>query len=142
MLAMSQIPNELRLSPFAECGRTTSNIGYRDVLTGQVVASIEIPSELIERAVLANVFVEISFSGDGEIASTANGVASACSPARKVISVDRLVETFLDGDNLRMEEVTEQELRALLDRLQKSVQAVQRAISLVKATNKVQAVSG
>lgn len=59
---MSQNPNELRLGPYAECGRTTSNIGYRDVLTGQVAASVEIPSELIERAVLANVSVEIALS--------------------------------------------------------------------------------
>ena len=138
---MSHDPNELRLSPFAECGRTTSNIGYRDVLTGQVAASIEIPSELIERAVMANVSVEITLSGDGEIASTANGAASTCSPARKVILVDKLVEMFLDVDNLHREEATERELRALLDRLQKSVQAVQRRISLVQATNKVQTVS-
>ncbi len=141
-LAMSQDPKELRVSPFAEYGQSTSNIGYRDMLTGQVVASVAIPSELVERAVLANVLVEITLSGDGEIASTANGVASACSPARKIISVDGLVETFLDGNNLRMEETTERELGELLDRLQKSVQAVQRAISLAKATNKGQAVSG
>ena len=128
---MSQNPNQLRLRPFAKYGRTTSNIGYRDALTGQIA----IPSELIERAVLANVSVEIALSGDGEIASTANGTASACSPARKIVSVDKLVEMFLDAHNLHMEEATEREPSTLLDRLQRSVQAVQRTISLVQATN-------
>ncbi|WP_156439503.1 hypothetical protein [Bradyrhizobium valentinum] len=135
---MSPNPIELRLSPFAECGRTTSNIGYRDVLTGQVVASVEIPSELIERAVLANVSVEISLSADGEIASAASGTASACSSAKEVISVDQLVERFLGSDNLHMEEATERELQVLLERLQKSVGAVERSIALYRqATGKV-----
>jgi hypothetical protein len=129
---MSQNPNELGLIPFAEYGRTTSNIGYRDVSTGQVVASLEIPSELIERAILANLSVEIALSGDGEITSAANATASTCSCAIKIISVDQLVETFLRTDNLRVEEATERELRGLLERLQKSVRAVQRSIALLQ----------
>jgi hypothetical protein len=135
MLAISQDPNEQRLSPFVEGGRLTLNIGYRDAPTGQVVASIEIPLELIERAVLTRVSVEIALSADGEIVSTANGVTFACSSARKTISVDKLVEMFLDRKNLHMEEATDRELGRLLNRLQNSVQAVQRAISLVQATD-------
>ncbi|KRR13637.1 hypothetical protein CQ10_38725 [Bradyrhizobium valentinum] len=107
-------------------------------MTGQVVASVEIPSELIERAVLANVSVEISLSADGEIASAASGTASACSSAKEVISVDQLVERFLGSDNLHMEEATERELQVLLERLQKSVGAVERSIALYRqATGKV-----
>jgi hypothetical protein len=129
---MSPSPVELGLSPFAECGRTISTIGYRNRLTGQVVASVEIPSELIESTVLAKISVEVVLSGDGQIASTANSAASACPSARKTISVDKLVEAFLDNHNLHMEEATERELRALLERLQKSVHAVQRSIAVLQ----------
>jgi len=128
---MSPNPVELGPRPFADCGRTTSNVGYRDTSTGLVVASLVVPSELIERAVLANVSLEIALSADGWIASTANGKASAHS-SPKIIAVDQLVETFLIGDNLRMEEVTERELRVLLERLQKSVHAVERSIALLQ----------
>jgi len=133
---MSSYPIEQRLSPFAECGRTSSNIGYRDILTGQVVASVEIPVELIERTVLANASVEILLSADGEVASAVHGRASACSSLKKIVFVDDLVEAFLADRNLHMEETTERELRTLLERLQKSVQAVQRTITLLeRATN-------
>jgi hypothetical protein len=134
MLAMQQNRNELRLNPFAECGRTTSNIGYRDVLTGQVVASVEIPIELIERTVLAEVSVEIALSSKGHIAAAASGGASVCSSAMKTVSIDNLVEAFLDSDNLQKEEATERELSELLQRLQKSVQAVQHALALLRQT--------
>src|SRR5262245_22619061 len=71
---MSEHPVESHLSPFVECGRATSSIGYRDASTGQVVASVEIPSETIERAVLANISAEIALSGAGEIASAGPAV--------------------------------------------------------------------
>ena len=129
---MSPDPVELRLSPFAELDRTTSNVGYRDASTGQVVASIEIPSEFIERAVLARVSLEIALSASGEVASAAHGPDSACSSLKKIVSLDDLVEAFLADNNLHMEEATERELRTLLERLQKSVQAVQRTIALLE----------
>jgi len=133
---MSPDPVELRFRPFAELDRATSNVGYRDASTGQVVASIEVPVELIERTVLANVSVEIALSADGEIASAAHGRASDCSSLKKIVSVDDLVEAFLADSNLHMEETTEKELRTLLERLKKSVRAVQRTITLLeRATN-------
>ena len=73
---MAPNPVELQLSPFADYGRTTLNVGYRDVSTGQVVVSVEVPSELIERAVFAHLSVEVALSPDGCIASSADGSAS------------------------------------------------------------------
>jgi hypothetical protein len=96
------------------------------------MASVEIPVELIERTVLANLSLEVALSADGEIAFAAHGRASACSSLRKTVSVDGLVEAFLTDSNLRLEEITERELRALLKRLQKSVKAVQRKIYLLQ----------
>lgn len=130
---MSPDPVELRLSPFAECGRTISKVGYHDPLTGQVMVSLEVPVELIERTILANLSVEVALSADGQIAFAAHGRASGCcSSPRKIVSVDRLVEAFLTDNNLHLEETTERELRALLEGLQKSVKAVQRKIILLE----------
>lgn len=126
--------HELNLSPFVECGLSNWTLGYRDASSEIVVASVEVPSELIERALFANVSVEIALLSDGEIVSVANGTVSACSCAKKIISVDALVELFLSKDNLHMEEVTESELKVLLERLQKSVQAVKRTIALLERT--------
>lgn len=120
----------LHLSPFVECGLSSWTFGYRDLSRDIVVASVEVPSELIEQAVFANVSVEIELLGDGEVVSVANGAVSAWSCAKKIVPVDALVESFLSKSNLHMEEVTEIELKGLLERLQKSVQAVQRAIAL------------
>jgi hypothetical protein len=130
---MSSDPVEPRLGPFVESGHRIMNVGYRDELTGQVVSSVEIPSELVERAVLDRVSVEIAFSGDGQIASTATGSGSASSKA--MVHVDELVETFLTSNNLHLEEVTILELRRLLERLEISVQAVQRSIAQLEETS-------
>ncbi|WP_024510695.1 hypothetical protein [Bradyrhizobium sp. ARR65] len=125
---------ELRLGPFVESGRSITNVGYRDVLTGQIVSSVEIPSELIERAVLNAVSVEIGFSADGQISSAANGSASCSS--KKMIHIDELVETFLASDNLHMEEVTVWDLKRLLEKLEKAARAVKQSItSLEQVSN-------
>ena len=131
---MSPDPVEPRLGPFVESGQRTTNVGYRDVLTGRVVSSVEIPSELVERAVLDRVSVEIAFSSDGRIASAAAGGGSASS--KNMIHVDELVERFLTSNNLHLEEVTIFELRGLLERLEISVRAVQRSIARLEDASK------
>jgi hypothetical protein len=121
--------DKLRLTPFAKCGETTSIVGYRDDSSGIVVASVELPTELIERSILANVSIEITLSGSGEVTSAASNTASGSSSSIKTISLDDLVDMLLDCENIHMEETTENELRILLETLQKSVRAVQRAIA-------------
>ena len=96
------------------------------------MASIELPAELIERTVIANVSIEISLSGAGEITSAASGMASDFCSTNRTISLDELVDMLLERNNLHMEGTTESELRMLLGRLQKSVCAVQRAIAIMK----------
>lgn len=126
---MSTSPVELRLRPFVKCGREISNVGYLDMSTGRIVASLEVPLEVIERAILANVSVKMVLAGDGNIASSVAGEASACSSAVKTVSIDRLIQEFLACDNLRLEDTTREELKTLLNRLQDSTRAVQRAIA-------------
>ncbi|QOZ10407.1 hypothetical protein [Bradyrhizobium sp. CCBAU 51765] len=64
-----------------------------------MIASIEIPAQVIEGAVLEDASVEITF-----------------------------VEAFLTSQNLHKQEATEGKLRTLLGRLHKSVEAVERTI--------------
>ncbi|WP_156908768.1 hypothetical protein [Bradyrhizobium murdochi] len=125
---MSTEQVDLTFGAFAKCGQSTATVGYRDASTGSVVASIEIPTQVIECAVLENASVEITLLGDGEIASAVAGPASDCFSARTSISIDHLVDAFVASHNLHKEEATEAELRTLLERLHKSVEAVERTI--------------
>jgi hypothetical protein len=129
---MSQ-DDKLQLTPFAQCGEINSIVGYRDDSCGIVAASVELPTELIERSILANVSIEITLSGSGEITSAASSIASGSSSPTKTISLDRLVNMLLDHENIHMEETTESELRILLETLQKSTRAVQCAIARLKS---------
>lgn len=122
----------LALSPFAKVGKSTSTVGYRDVSSGMVVVSVELPVELIERTIMESISVEINLSSTGEISSTASGMTCNCSSSISTISLDELVDALLQRNNLHMEEAKEGELRLLLERLQKSVRAVERAIATIE----------
>lgn len=126
--------DKLQLTPFAKCGETISIVGYRDDSSGMVVASVELPTEMIERSVLANVSIKITLSGSGKFTCVASNVASSSSSSLKTISLDDLVDMLLDRENIRMEETTERELHLLLETLQKSIRAVQRAIATLNPT--------
>lgn len=121
--------HKLHLSPFVECAKTSWRLGYRDVSSGMIVASVELPVELIERTTLSNISIEVNLSGTGEISSAASGVTSNLCSANRTISLDELVDRLLDRKNIHMEETTQSELKILLEKLQKSIQAVQRAIA-------------
>jgi len=121
---------------FAKCGPSTATVGYCDASSGGVIASIEIPAQVMERAVLENASVEITLLGDGEIASTVIGPASDCCSARTSVSIDRLVDAFVASHNLHKEEATEVELRTLLGRLRRSVEAVEHSIRLLGGKSK------
>lgn len=122
---------DLTFGAFAKCCQNTITVGYRDASTGTVIASIEIPTQVIERAVLENASVEITLLDDGQVASAVTGPASDCFSARTSVSIDHLVDAFVASHNLHKEEATEAELRTLLGRLHKSVVAVERTIRLL-----------
>ncbi|WP_316233768.1 hypothetical protein [Bradyrhizobium sp. SZCCHNPS2010] len=132
---MSSEPIEPTLGAFTICGESTAKVGYRDLATGSVIVSIEIPTQVVERAILANALLEISLSGDGEVACTVDSAGSDCS-SRTSTSIDRLVEQLLSDARLYMEETTEAELRTLLQRLRKSARAVERTIALLQGAPK------
>lgn len=123
-------PATLSVGAFAECGQTTATVGFRDASTGGVISSIEIPAQVIEGAVLEHASVEITLLGDGEIGSAVAGPASDFVSLRSNVTIDQLVEAFVNSQNLHKEEATVADLRTLLGRLHKSVEAVERAIRL------------
>jgi hypothetical protein len=123
-------PDHRSFGAFAECGRTTATVGFRDTSTGVVIGSIEIPAAVIEGAVLESASVEITLLGDGKIGSAVAGAASDCFSLRANVTIDQLVEAFVNSQNLHKEEATVADLRALLKRLHRSVEAVERAIRL------------
>ena len=126
--------DKLRLSPFANCGETTSIFGYRDDFSGTVVASVELPTELIERSIFANHSIGITLSGSGEVTSAASNIVSGSCSYTQTISLSDLVDMLLDRENIRLEETTESELKILLERLQQSIRAVQRVIGKPNST--------
>ena len=130
--------DKLRLSPFANCGETTSVLGYRDDSSGTIVASVELPTEMIERTIFANISIGITLSGSGEVTSAASNVVSGSCSSTKTISLSDLVDMLLDHENIRLEETTESELAILLERLQRSIRAVQRVIGTLKSTAREQ----
>lgn len=81
---------------------------------------------------METVSVEISLSSAGVISSTASGVTSNYVSSNSTILLDELVGTLLRPNNLHMEEANESELRILLERLQKSVSAVESAIAAIE----------
>lgn len=103
-------------------------VGYRDDSSGMVVASVELPTELIERSILANVSTKITLSGSGDVTSATSNLASG-SFSIETISLNQLIHVLLDRENIHMEETTESELGILLETLQESICAVQRAIA-------------
>jgi hypothetical protein len=121
-------PDHLSVGAFAECGQTTATIGFRDASTGGVIASLEIPSQVVEGAVFENASMQITLLGDGEIRSAVVGLASDCFSLRSSVTIDQLVEAFVNSQNLHKEEATVAELATLLERLHKSVEAVEHAI--------------
>lgn len=133
---MSLEPVNPSFGAFAKCGESTATVGYRDASTGRVIASIEIPAQVIERAVFDNASVEITLLGNGEIASAVVGSASDYCSARTSVPVDHLVDALVTIQNLHKEEATEAELRILLERLHKSVEAVERTIGVLGANAK------
>jgi hypothetical protein len=123
----------LSVGAFAKCGQSTATVGFHDVSTNEEVASIEIPVRVVEAAVLENASMEITLSGDGEIGSAVAGSLSDCYLIRSSVTIDQLIEAFVDGHNLHKEEATVAELTTLLGRLYKSVGAVEHAIRLLEA---------
>ena len=111
-------------------GATAYRIGYRAQGTGQVLAVIEIPAEVVEEAVASKLSASVMMSPNGDLA-VATGAFSfvhACYDTAP-IAIDVLVVQVVAPENLRLEEAGPEELRMLLVRLERSVTIVNDALA-------------
>jgi len=100
---------------------------------GDVVSSLIISAETIERALLFKRTITLALTPDGQTTA----VIPDCAECIQAISpIDNLVGDVLDPTNLCMEEATAADLRTLLQRLERSVSLVREAIDRMTSAPK------
>jgi hypothetical protein len=117
-------------------GATAYRLGYRIHGTGDLIAAIEIPAEIVEQAVTSKLFVSVRMSPDGELEPAPEDSTSTVFAARlgaAQIPIDVLVAQVVAPENLRLEEAGAEELKTLLTRLERSIAHVKDALARWKA---------
>jgi hypothetical protein len=99
-------------------------VGYRGASGEHAVAFLEVPVDLVGDAIAGRDPIKISMSYKGEVGT---------SVTQMTVPLDELVQALLRPDALRMEEPTRAELMLLLERLQRSLEAVKSTIGLLGA---------
>jgi hypothetical protein len=124
--------DHLQLEPFAEITGDAYRFGYRAIGTDDCLSTIDVPTFIVESAVLARVTLAAGIEPDGTVISQilmshANG--SAPDISTKAASIEALVQKAVNAENLHIEEATVADLGMLLQRLEDSVTLVRGAIS-------------
>jgi hypothetical protein len=117
-------------------GATAYRLGYRIHGTGDLIAAIEIPAEIVEQAVTSKLFVSVRMSPDGELEPAPEDSTSTVFAARlgaAQIPIDVLVAQVVAPENLRLEEAGAEKLKTLLTRLERSIAHVKDALARWKA---------
>lgn len=105
-------------------------IGYRADGVDSILASVELPVEVLEREIAGGLELVTTISASGEIVSQIFGSSgSVLEGARSIVSIDRLVLQTVDKDSLRLEELPASELNGLLKSLEASVEHVRTALA-------------
>ncbi|HVR59562.1 MAG TPA: hypothetical protein VMT72_22345 [Pseudolabrys sp.] len=107
--------------------------GYRAVGTENVVASVEIPTTLVEEMILCGSRLSVRLTPDGQVIpelSFQNHAASSIEKWSGPLPLDRLISAALAPQNLHMEEATTEELATLLKRLEDSASLVKAMLTL------------
>ena len=106
-------------------GASAYRIGYRVHGTGEVIAAIEIPAQIVEEA--SKLSISVTMSPTGELSATSSSCAATFDSA--LIPTDVLVAQVVAPENLRLEEAGPEDLRTLLVRLERSVTCVKDALA-------------
>lgn len=112
--------------------------GYRLAETQEVIASIEIAAETLDRTVASGLLFSIRITPDGNVVANLDARESFATNAdfpNLVIPIDRLVSETVDSENLRLEEADVTELNTLLSRLEYSVSIVKAALVRLRSPN-------
>ncbi|XIA68011.1 hypothetical protein ACFIOY_20280 [Bradyrhizobium sp. TZ2] len=124
----------VQLEPFAEVGGDTYRFGYRSVGVSDHVSAVEVPIQIVEKALLTRASLTVRIDPDGKVIShmlwSHAADITADSPT-DVEALDVLIRRAVNTENLRMEETTVSDLNALLQRLECSISLVKDAISQI-----------
>jgi hypothetical protein len=108
-------------------GASAYRVGYRVHGTGEVIAAINIPAQIVEQAVTSKLSISVTMSPTGELSATSSSCAATFDSAP--IAIDILVAQVVAPENLHLEEADPDELRTLLVRLERSVTCVKDALT-------------
>lgn len=105
-------------------------IGYRAEGTDVILASVELPVEILEQEIASGLELVTAIRPSGEIVSQIFGSSGTVLEAtRSIVSIDRLVSQTVDRDSLRLEELRASELNGLLRSLEASIDRVRTALA-------------
>ena len=108
-------------------GASAYRVGYRVHGTGEVIAVINIPAEIVEQAVTSKLSISVTMSPTGELSAASSSCAATFDSA--LIPTDVLVAQVVAPENLHLEEAGPDELGTLLIRLERSVTCVKDALT-------------
>jgi hypothetical protein len=108
-------------------GVSAYRVGYRVHGTGEVIAAINIPAQIVEQAVSSKLSISVTMSPTGELSATSSSCAATFDSP--LIPIDALVARVVAPENLHLEEAGGDELRTLLVRLERSVTCVKGALA-------------
>jgi len=104
--------------------------GYRLRDTGKVICTVELPASVTESTVFGLSKLSIAATTDGYVQSSVVGLASLNgTPPVASEPIDLLIEHVTAVENLRLEEATVEDLKMLLQRLERSVSLAKEAIA-------------
>lgn len=130
------------IEPFVECtclpNTCTADhlyrFGYRIVGSDNVVAAVEIPSRILEEAVLSKLTLSCRLTPDGDvIPQSMFEHGKAPSAGSSPLSLDQLIRATFTPKNLYMEEATIANLTTMLQRLEESASVVRDALAHSRA---------
>jgi hypothetical protein len=108
-------------------GASAYRVGYRVHGTGEVIAAIKVPAEIVEGAVTSKLSISVTMSPTGELSATSFSCAATFDSV--LIPTDVLVAQVVAPENLHLEEAGPEDLRTLLVRLERSVTCVKDALT-------------
>lgn len=105
-------------------------IGYRADGMDSILASVELPVEVLEQGIAGGLELITTIRPSGEIVSQIFGSSGlALERPHSSVPIDRLVSQTVDNDRLRLEELPTSELSGLLRSLEASIEHVRTALA-------------
>ena len=93
--------------------------------------SIIVSARLLEDFIVSDSSIGLRLSIDGLVSANLSDLAGSISTPRSVLAIDDLLRNALTTENLRLEEASVKQLRALQDRLEACLDMVRSVINSV-----------